>query len=288
MRTFWTPTVLLTAALLAGCGDRSRDNSPTAEENLPETPATSAETPGSVGVDGTAVGPAPAPSVAEGTPGGRPVAGTPPGASVPPVSPPASAVAGRSPSAAPAPAPRPAPAAAPQFREVTVPAGTALPLELMTALTSETAIVEAPVRAQLRQALVVDGHTALPAGAVLSGNVIEVARAGRVQGRSRLVFRFTSVEVNGGQGDLRTNPLAFEGEATVGEDATKIGAGAVGGAIVGGIIGGGGGAAKGAAIGGAAGTAVVLATRGHEVTLAAGTNLAATLATPYTVRAPAR
>jgi hypothetical protein len=79
----------------------------------------------------------------------------------------------------------------------------------------------------------------------------------------------------------------FEGDASKGEDATKIGAGAVGGAIVGGIIGGGSGAAKGAAIGGAAGTGVVLATRGKDVTLANGAELAASLAEPLTIRIPA-
>ena len=138
---------------------------------------------------------------------------------------------------------------------MTVPAGTALPLELLTAVSSETAKVETPVRARLRQAVVVDGYTVLPAGTVLHGNVTDVERAGRVQGRSRLAFRFTEAEVDGGREELRTNPLSFEGEATKGEDATKVGAGAVGGAIIGGILGGGDGAAKGAAIGGAAGRA---------------------------------
>jgi outer membrane lipoprotein SlyB len=77
-------------------------------------------------------------------------------------------------------------------------------------------------------------------------------------------------------------------ESTKGEDAAKIGVGAVGGAIVGGILGGGSGAAQGAVIGGAAGTGVVLATRGEEVTLVKGTVLAASLASPLTVRVPAR
>jgi hypothetical protein len=174
------------------------------------------------------------------------------------------------------------------WREVTVPAGTALPLELMTALSSETATVEAPVRARLRQTVLVDGHTAIPAGAVLSGHVTEVERAGRVQGRSRLVFRFSEVEIDGSRESVMTNPVAFEGEATRGEDATKIGAGAVGGAIIGGILGGGDGAAKGAAIGGAAGTGVVLATRGQEVTLASGATVAATLAQPFTMQVEIR
>ena len=109
-----------------------------------------------------------------------------------------------------------------------------------------------------------------------------------MRGRARLAFRFTEAEIDGGREDLRTNPVSFEGEATRGEDATKIGAGAVGGAIIGGILGGGDGAAKGAAIGGAAGTGAVLATRGREVTLASGTDVTATLASEFSVRAPAR
>lgn len=175
-----------------------------------------------------------------------------------------------------------------EWREITVPAGTALPLELETALSSETAQVETPVRAKLKQALSVDGYTAIPAGAILSGEVTEVARAGKVKGRSRLSFTFTSLQAGNVREDLRTNPITFEGEASKGEDATKIGAGAIGGAIVGGIVGGGEGAAKGAAIGGAAGTGVVLATRGKDVKLASGTDIAAGLAAPLTIRVPAR
>jgi hypothetical protein len=123
---------------------------------------------------------------------------------------------------------------------------------------------------------------------VLTGSVVEVERPGRVQGRARLALRFTEAEIGGVREDVRTNPITFEGDATKGEDATKIGAGAVGGAIVGGILGGGDGAAKGAAIGGAAGTGAVLATRGRDVNLGAGADLNATLASPVTIRAEVR
>ena len=51
----------------------------------------------------------------------------------------------------------------------------------------------------------------------------------------------------------------------------------------GGLLGGDSGAAKGAAIGGAAGTGAVLATRGNEVELAAGAEMAPTLASPVEV-----
>jgi hypothetical protein len=154
--------------------------------------------------------------------------------------------------------------------------------------TDSAAQVESPVRARLRQSITVNGITALPAGAILTGEVTDVARAGKVKGRSRIAFTFNRLQADELNEDVSTNPLLFEGEQSKGEDATKIGAGAVGGAIVGGILGGGGGAAKGAAIGGAAGTGVVLATRGKDVTLANGADLAASLAAPLTIRVPVR
>jgi hypothetical protein len=94
--------------------------------------------------------------------------------------------------------------------------------------------------------------------------------------------------MNNGREDLRTDPVNFEAEATKGEDATKVGAGAVGGAILGGILGGKKGAAKGAIAGGAVGGGVVAATRGKEVVVAEGTNVTATLAAPLTLRIPIR
>jgi hypothetical protein len=171
---------------------------------------------------------------------------------------------------------------------VIVPQGTAIPLELETPLSSETTQVEAPVRARVRQAVIVDGIVAIPTGATLSGVVTQVERAGRVQGRAQLAFVFNRLEAGNVREDVNAAPVAYVAESTKGEDAAKIGVGAAGGAIVGGILGGGSGAAKGAVIGGAAGTGVVLATRGEEVTLGKGTVLAASLASPLTVRVPAR
>jgi len=283
MKNSWFVAIVLGSALAVGCGDRAPENTQTVEEATPATPGQptdeSAQTQPAERVPGTpALSPRADDSAGRRSPSAAPApratTGAEPGTTAAPAAPPARAEA-------------PAPAA-PRFREVTVPAGTALPLDLITPVSSETAAVETPVRARLRQAVVVDGYTAIPAGAVLHGEVIDVERAGRVRGRSRLALRFTEVELRGGREELRTNPISFEGDATKGEDATKIGGGAVGGAIVGGILGGAEGAAKGAAIGGAAGTGVVLATRGKEVTLGAGANLAASVATPFTVEAPVR
>jgi hypothetical protein len=278
MKTSWTAATLLCTAFLLGCSSSTPENTQNLEQNALAAPAdlsTPPVTESAPVVQGPSSAQDRSATPIRREPAARPSATTRP---APVASQPQAAYAAPA-AAAPVPS-------RPRFREVTAPANTSMSLELMTALSSETAQVEDPVRARLRQPVMVDGDTVLPAGVVLSGNVVDVARAGRVQGRSRLVFRFTEVEMNGAREEIRTNPVTFEGEATKGEDATKIGAGAVGGAIIGGILGGGSGAAKGAAIGGAAGTGVVMATRGREVTLAAGADVDTTLATPFFVQVP--
>ena len=281
MKNQWTRAAVLGCALAVGCGDRQPESTQNLELDAPAAGA------GTVGVaeTGPAVDPARSAPPASPRRDGSAVTST---TSRPSLN--ADREGPRRNASGPVvtAAPTVSAPAAPRWREVTVPSGTALPLELLTAISSETAALETPVRARLRQAVVVDDYTALPAGTVLHGNVTDVDRAGRVRGRARLAFRFTEAEIDGAREELRTNPVSFEGEATKGEDATKIGAGAVGGAIIGGILGGGDGAAKGAAIGGAAGTGAVLATRGREVSLAAGADIAASLASPFSVRAPAR
>ena len=105
-----------------------------------------------------------------------------------------------------------------------------------------------------------------------------------MKGRARIAYRFNSLTVDDERYDIATAPTSHIAPATKGEDAKKIGIGAGAGAVVGAILGGGDGAAKGAAIGGAAGTGAVLATRGKDLKLAPGTNIATTLTAPLTVR----
>jgi hypothetical protein len=144
--------------------------------------------------------------------------------------------------------------------------------------------VEDTVRAQLREAVSLDGATVLPAGTELVGTVTDVERSGRVKGRARVAYRFTSVNVAGDRYDIRTATLSHRAEATKGEDATKIAVGAGAGAAIGALLGGGDGAAKGAAIGGAGGTGVVLATRGEEIRLGSGAAVTTQLTAPLTIR----
>jgi hypothetical protein len=208
----------------------------------------------------------------------------------------------KAPSSTPAAEPASAPAAdpqaaktsaanrAPEYREVTIPAGTILPLQLKSSVSSDGSKVEDPVRATLRRAITVDGVQALPAGTAVSGHVSDVARSAKVKGRARVAFRFTQIDPPGPDAStsIRTGTVAREAAGTKKQDAAKIGGGAVGGAIIGGIIGGGDGAAKGAAIGGAGGTGVVLATRGKEVRLPVGTLVSVKLTSPLTLRVALR
>jgi hypothetical protein len=172
----------------------------------------------------------------------------------------------------------------PTYREVTIPAGTTLRLDLQSAVSSDASQVEDTVRASLRQAITVDGQAVLPTGTELVGTVTDVARSGRVKGRARVTYRFNSLRHDSERYQIATAQISHQAEATKGEDATKIGVGAGVGAAVGALLGGGGGAAKGAAIGGAAGTGAVLATRGKEVRLGPGANVSTRLTEPLTVR----
>jgi hypothetical protein len=179
----------------------------------------------------------------------------------------------------------PAPAVA-EYREVTLPAGTVLPVELTTAVASDSSHVEDAVRGRLRRAVTVQGVEAFPSGTAVSGVVTAAERSARVKGRARVAFRFTTIDPPGDAERLsmRTDTVSRLAPATKKQDAAKIGGGAAGGAIIGGILGGGDGAAKGAAIGGAAGTGVVLSTRGKEIRLAPGTSVSVRLASPLIVR----
>lgn len=171
-------------------------------------------------------------------------------------------------------------------REVTVPAGTHLPIILDTAVASNTSRVEQPVRAHLSRDVRLDNQIIIPAGSELYGNVTAVRRPGKVKGRSYVALRFTTLVPRGSDERYRvdTGRVARTGRATKRKDAMKIGVPAAGGAAIGALIGGKKGALIGAGAGGGAGTAVVLSTRGAEVGIARGTPLALRLASPATVR----
>jgi hypothetical protein len=170
-------------------------------------------------------------------------------------------------------------------REVTIPAGTRLPIVLDTTVSSTSSRVEQSVEAHLSQPLVLHGQTVLPQGTRVNGVVTDATESGRVKGRAHVAVRFDTLSARGDE-RYRINAPAIgrTAEATKKKDAMEIGAPAAGGAIIGGLVGGKKGALIGGAAGGGAGTAVVLSTRGKEVSLPRGTALTLRLSEPVTVK----
>jgi len=177
-------------------------------------------------------------------------------------------------------------AATPAWREVTIPAGTTLPIVLDTGVSSATSRVEQPVAAHLSRAVMVNGVAALPQGSQVSGVVTDATRSGKVKGRAHIGIRFDALTPRGDDEryTIQTTSVGRTAPATKKDDAIKIGAPAAGGAIIGAIAGGKKGAAIGTAVGGGAGTGVVLSTRGKEVGLAKGAAITLKLVAPLTVR----
>jgi hypothetical protein len=178
---------------------------------------------------------------------------------------------------------KPAADAKPQFRAVTIPAGTALHVKLTSDAASDTSKVEDAVRGELTQPITVDDTTVVPAGTSIRGTVLEAVRSGRVEGRARLAIGFDRLVVGDETLNIRTSRINEEAEPTKREDAKKVGIGAAAGAVVGAIAGGKKGAAVGTAVGAGAGGGVVAATRGDEVHLAAGTTVTTKLQDALTI-----
>ena len=170
------------------------------------------------------------------------------------------------------------------YHDVTLPAGTVLPVALETSVGSDISKVERPVTGRLRRAVTVAGAEVLPAGTVVSGHVTTAQRPGKVKGRGLIAMRFTKLDTPGaGATEIKTATVSRMAPATKQKDALEVLAPAAAGAVIGRIAGGKSGAAKGAVIGGGAGTGVVLATRGQEVRLAKGAALAVRLTAPLTL-----
>ena len=155
-------------------------------------------------------------------------------------------------------------------------------MTLVTPIASNTSKVEDQVRGTLAEAIIVGGTTVVPAGSEVTGAVLEASDSGRVKGRASVAVGFDRLTVRGESHRIQTASIAREAASSTKSDVKKGALGAGAGAIIGGIAGG-IRAAIGAGVGGAA---TVLATKGNEVQLAAGTALSTRLMEPITVQVP--
>jgi len=176
--------------------------------------------------------------------------------------------------------------AKPQFKDVTIPAGTTLHVKLTTRVASDASRVEDTVRGTLAEPIVVDETTVAPAGAEVTGTVLEAKQSGRVKGRAEVAIDFDRLRIGDETHRIKTTRIAQEAPSTKKKDAEKVGIGAGAGAVIGAIAGGKKGAVVGGAIGAGAGGGVVAATRGDEVRMAEGRTVSTRLEEPITVRMP--
>lgn len=168
---------------------------------------------------------------------------------------------------------------APEGRVWTVPVGTEIDVRLQTPLDSSTTKVEQRFEATTILDVKVSDATVAPAGSVVRGFVSSVNPAGRLDRRGSMTLSFDQIVVNQSPVRMRASvEQAIDGK--VGQDLTKIGAGAGVGAIIGGLIGGAKGALVGVLVGGGG---TIASTEGADVQLPVGTILRIRLDEPLTI-----
>jgi hypothetical protein len=252
----------LVALMLFSCGNRQAEppQSPAATAPAPQTPAAG---------DQVAQAPPPAaPPTANTAPAAQPV---------------------EKPVSKPKPAPTPKPVQPPPKPEPvakTIPAGTDLNVELLDGASSLTSHVGDAVRARVSKAIIIDGLTVVPEGAIVAGTITEAISLKKIGGKASLGLKFDSLDLAGGQKATISVDLHEQGKSETGKDAGTIAGATAGGALLGRLLSHHDktkGTLIGAAVGAAAGTGVAAATKGKEVELPAGTALALHLDQPLTV-----
>jgi hypothetical protein len=162
---------------------------------------------------------------------------------------------------------------------VTIPSGKVLTVRLADAVGSKLSQAGQSFGGSLAKPVEVDGETVIPAGARVSGEVVDAKPLGRFAGGALLQLRLNSVSIDGEQMPVQTATFTQTIKGKGKRTAVLAGGGAGLGALIGGLAGGGKGAAIGAAAGAGAGTAGTAFTGNKEIVLPAES------AVPFTLKA---
>lgn len=196
-------------------------------------------------------------------------------------------VVSETPAAAPPAAPEPAPAPAtpppPAVRQVSIPAGTPVHIQMIDSVDSATNHTGDLFHASLAFPIVVNGEAIVPTGADVYVKLTNSSSAGRMAGRSELTLQLARLDFQGKSYTLASDDYQDVGKSRGKRTAETVGIGAGIGAVLGGIFGGGKGAAIGAGVGGAGGAAAEAATKGQQVHIAAETKLDFNLQQPVDI-----
>lgn len=178
-----------------------------------------------------------------------------------------------------------------ETRTVSVPTGTSFDIELVTPIHTKTSNVGDKIEGKLMHPLnAPDGSVIAVTGATIRGEIVELTRASKSRAeedRASVKVAFTSIETVDGEKSLQTtvtNVESLQAGSTTKRDALIIGGSAVAGAVLGKVI---GKDTKDAAIGAVAGavvgTGAVMASKGHELEIAAGSKISVRADQPITV-----
>jgi hypothetical protein len=167
-----------------------------------------------------------------------------------------------------------------------LPAGTVLTVRTNSDISAKSSQAGTVFQAVIARSVTSHGRAAIPAGAAVTGVVVQAKQGGKIKGASDLALQLTSLHVRGASYALHTNQFVQQQKGK-GERTAKIGVGgAAGGAIIGGIAGGGKGAAIGSVLGGGAGVAGSAMTGNKELRIPAESVLSFKLTQPLRVSGP--
>ena len=187
------------------------------------------------------------------------------------------------PAAASAPAPVPAAPAPPPVRQISIPTGTAVHIQMIDSVDSATNHAGDLFHASLAFPIVINGESIVPAGTDIYVKLTNSSSAGRLTGRSELTLQLARLDFQGKSYALSSDDYKDVGQSRGKRTAVGAGVGAAVGAALGGIFGGGKGAAIGAGAGGGAGTAGAASTGNTQVHISAETKLDFTLQQPVDI-----
>ena len=188
----------------------------------------------------------------------------------------------------------------PASKEITIPAGPTVLLQLRSPIDTKSAHIGDGIYAVTSFPLTQDNHMVIPAGTYVKGQIMHITRPGRIKGRADLQVHFTTLIFPNGYtlelpGTLENTPgsethSVSDKEGTIkadgqkAKDAGTIAGTAAGGAAIGGLA---RGTWKslgvGTGIGAGVGLIQVLATRGQDIRLESGSSLEMVLQRPLTL-----
>ena len=165
-----------------------------------------------------------------------------------------------------------------------IPAGTSLVVRMGNSITSKTANVGDTFTGSLAHSVSVGGVVAIPAGAGVSGTVVDAKSPGKFKGEGVLSIALTAVNVHGTSVPIQTSTYTQIVKGKGKRTAVAVGGGTGAGALIGGLAGGGKGALIGGLVGAGAGTAGAAFTGNKELTIPAESAVTFKLGNSITVQ----